>query len=735
MAYSKNKYSKKRRVWELQSQCYHQDKPIWTEEIVKEVVDKLSAEKYEDGKPKLVRWAWCLHDKDKILEENLEDLLRQDQLSGKKVGEDRPDHIHLVLEFKHAVYNTHLKKISGLPIEFIRDPNAKYNQFMAIATYLSHCRAEERAKGKALYPDNEIHCNFDYSVEVRKYLAKKDKYLNQIRKSPRYFADQMINEVERGEFDLEEAKERIKDQEGYAYYLRYEKELRAARTEFIKRHYEMKPRINYYIYGESGTGKSTISKYLAKALFPDIQDFECYYTVGAAGVRFDDYEYQPVIIWEDVRAEDLLREYKREGILNLMELSPKKRSYSIKYGKTTLTHQVNIFTGPVQFDEFVEKLLGSYSEGGQVIGEDTDKEQAYRRFPVTINVLKNEVSIYANDRIYMKKRKSVYEMYARVLNVDIAKLNEYYAGQALEETFAKITQPVVNLHRRFMESMSPGTKLVEPEYATSVIEVIEGYGEVKDSFDKEKNQYIECCEGYLKAFCFEDGSLGPYFSKPEWKMGDVLKGEYSGISCPFTFEDWVKEGRPKDMAESVLGIDGHEHKDIYSKDREQKINMAWLEKAENIASETRAYKRASERGENPPIPEGVSEEDIEDGEWIPTPTPEEIEAMLDELSNEETDYDDRWVEEWYPECFDEYPKKLDLVTNQFLLLKSNDALKSWVSSIFDYPDADAVWAYYFSRKFKNIVKEKWDVIKQVCIEKGWVDDEISWYCLYQSNIY
>ena len=362
MAKSKSKDSTKikRRVWELQSQCVHDGIEIWTPEIVKKVIEKLEAEKLDNGKPALKRWAWCMHDKDKVLEENIEQLRIKDPTSTLKIGDVRPAHIHLALEFENAVYNTHLQKISGLPIEYIRTPNARYNQFMAIATYLSHCRAEEQAKGKHQYSVDEIHYKgFDYVEEVRKYLAVKDNKESQIRKSPRYLADTIINRVERGELSVEDAKELIKETEGFSYFLRYEKEIRAARTEFIKRHYEMKPRINYYIYGAAGSGKSTISKYLAKALFPDLQDFECYYTVGAAGVRFDDYEFQPVIIWEDVRGEELLREYKREGLLNLMELSPKKRSYNIKYGKVTLTHQVNIFTGPVQFDEFIKVMMYS----------------------------------------------------------------------------------------------------------------------------------------------------------------------------------------------------------------------------------------------------------------------------------------------------------------------------------------------------------------------------------------
>ena len=190
--------------------------------------------------------------------------------------------------------------------------------------------------------------------------------------------------------------------------MRYEKEFRVARAEYIKTRYIMQKRINIYIYGKSGSGKSTLSQWLARALFPDLEDYECFYTVGAKGVRFDDYEYQPVIIWEDIRPEDLLREYKREGILNLLELSPKKRSYNIKFGKVTLTHRVNIFTCPNSFEEFSEYLMGAHNVGNQRIREEVDKEQLSRRFPIIINILENRIEIKRNVRIYDDADKSAY---------------------------------------------------------------------------------------------------------------------------------------------------------------------------------------------------------------------------------------------------------------------------------------------------------------------------------------
>ena len=53
MAKSKSKKTEsiKRRVWELQSQCMHDGKEIWTPEIVTKVIEKLEEEKLDNGKP------------------------------------------------------------------------------------------------------------------------------------------------------------------------------------------------------------------------------------------------------------------------------------------------------------------------------------------------------------------------------------------------------------------------------------------------------------------------------------------------------------------------------------------------------------------------------------------------------------------------------------------------------------------------------------------------------------
>jgi len=708
---SKKTESIKRRVWELQSQCYHEGKEIWTPEIVTSVIEKLEEEKLDNGKPALKRWAWCMHDKDKVLEENIEQLRIKNPNTTLEIGDPRPAHIHLALEFENAVYNTHLQKISGLPIEFVRKPNARYNQFMAIATYLSHQRAEELAKGKYHYPTEEIHCSsgFDYDKEVKKYLIVRDKKEEEIRKAPRYVADMTINMIERGELSVEDAKEQIKETKGFAYFLRYEKEFRAARTEFVKRHYEMKPRINYYIYGSAGSGKSTISKYLAKALFPDLKDFECYYTVGAAGVRFDDYNYEPILIWEDVRGEELLREYKREGLLNLLEPSPKKRSYNIKYGKVTLTHQVNIFTGPVPFQEFIEVMMGSYSEGGQKIEEDRDKEQAFRRFPVIINVKSNEIEVLTNTRIFEDTDTSEYKRYARILNVSIAQLNEFYTGDALDQAFSVITEPIVNLHRKYMERMSGDKKRSDKEDAPSRIEIIEGYDEVEESIKTEREPYHLRCKYILDNHRLSDGTFGPYVSNDEWMLGDELDGEHEGLFCPFTYEQWITMGRPKaspdnDMVDildnwSSVDISKPYEADGFTSDIDE-ANEEY-ERLLALLPVIREYKEAIERGETPSLPEGISEEDLEASEYLELDDDEF--ADIPDLIDDSDDY-----------------KEILLLTEHFLKTKDEEDLKAWVVAISNLSAHTAS------------MEDCWFRVRDAVLKSGLAKDEIDWYRLYQT---
>ena len=669
MADNKDYPKIKRRVWEIQSQCYHNGKAIWTPEIVEKVIEKLSAEKLSDGKPVLKRWAWCNHDKDKVREENIEQLRFSDPLKEYNIGDDRPAHIHLALEFANAVYNTRLEKVTGLDIHFIRKPEAKYMQFMAIATYLSHCKQAEQDKGKHLYPVEEIHCNFNYAEEVDKYLARTR---NMLQSNPRNLANSYINKIESGDLRFEDAKRKIRESaEGFAFFLRYEKELRAARAEYIRRHYEMKPRANYYIFGESGTGKSTLSKYIARALFPTFEEYECYYTVGATGVRYDDFDHQPTIIFEDIRGETLCDEYGSEGILNLMELNPKKRSYSIKFGKVTLTHQVNIFTTPDRFEVFAEQLMGKEYKDDE-IGEHI--EQVYRRFPLYIEVRRDEILVYGNDRIYKDAKKSEFNLYYRIENTNIGKLNRLYGGDALDKIFATITAPIVELHNQFMDKMSIAEKVTDEEFVPKIIKVVDF---TQGAEDNSVDMYHAFCMDMLDSMRLPNGELGPYISMPEWTLGDELTGEYGGLYCPMTYEQWKEIGKPEKYSSSIYdglyGSDAHRAKDS------QMIANAWRQAMETSS----------------------------------------------DTNDEETD------EEFYEEEYrtKKYVERITTATAKLMGACDEQELTLWVHEILN-DDSDGRILSEGSEAYKHLM-DCWGKVRSFYIENGLAEDEIDWYRLYQ----
>ena len=714
MADKKETKRKRHRVWEIQSQCEHDGKAIWTPDIVEKVIKKLEDEKLPDEKPSLVRWAWCMHDKDTVREENIEQLRLTDPLHEYKIGDPRPAHIHLVLQFENPIENTSLAKTANLPINFIREPEARKWQFEAIATYLSHCREDERKKGKHLYPVEEIHCgNFDYTKEVTAYLAQRRKSLQ--KSNPRQVANDYINRIESGKLKFEDAKREIREgTEGYAFFLRYEKELRAARSEFIKRTYEMKPRINYYIFGGSGTGKSTMSKYLAKALFPNLEDYECFYTVGATGVRFDDYEYQPVIIWEDIRGDDLRKEYGSEGVLNLMELNPKKRSYNIKFGKVTLTHQVNIFTSPYNFDLFVEKLMADDKEGG---GQSTEalRFQARRRFPVVINISNNEIEVLANSQIFFNTEDIVFRKYARIENANIKLLLRDRAGKSLDKEFDKITKPIVKLHNDFTAKMSSDPKFLGEEHVSSIIKVIEGYDEVEESIRNESEEYHQCCEKFLIDHRLDDGSFGPYISRKGWSLPEPA--EYvMEVYCPFTLEQW------KDMGRAIPDEDIAEE-GMYAEDIQDFVNQDNMKERDRLLSIIEQFgdTEEAEEDDEPLLPEGVSEEDLENSKYMMTD-----EEMAAAFANIDMDEEHSVIPEW----FEEYEAQISSSTHQFLSSKAEEDFRAWCHSLFAGHLYNEI--KYYNVAWDCLIKN-WNTVKNACLEAGIVNDGLEWYRYYQED--
>lgn len=398
------------------------------------------------------------------------------------IGTEKAEHIHLALEFKNAVYYSSVAKQLGLSVGCIQKPRAKKYQFDAMATYLTHKSPVEQAKGKHRYPDSEVMVlvgDFDYTEVTDNYMkwadeqAKKaEKAAHRKRKMPfinpvvdgnrvvigdkvfeptnpddTHFVDMVrkplgedavraiVNLIEAGDMTIKD----VISEYRYAAYLEHKRDFDAARIRYIKAHHAMASRYNFYI-GPSfdvkdggGIGKTAMSRMLAQALFPDLEDFEAYHEVCDLKVPFEGYDWQPCIIWNEARACGLTRILGREKVFDILEPHPGKNQINVKYGSTILTNSVNIINGIAPYKEFMLGLAEAYKD---VFGSDNDDEptnQVFRRFPFILELTPDSFDFYVNQGFFNELYG--YRDYVRAVHYGVSIrdfMNKYSDGARLE---------------------------------------------------------------------------------------------------------------------------------------------------------------------------------------------------------------------------------------------------------------------------------------------------------------
>ena len=123
--------------------------------------------------------------------------------------------------------------------------------------------------------------------------------------------------------------------------------------------------------GGGGAGKGLLAKALARSLYPDLSDDrDIFFEVGSAGNLFDQYDGQPVLLWNDYRSDELLKALgKRGNVFNVFESHPTAQLQNVKYSTTMLLNTVNIVNSVEPVMDFFSNLAG-----------DEDPNQVYRRF-------------------------------------------------------------------------------------------------------------------------------------------------------------------------------------------------------------------------------------------------------------------------------------------------------------------------------------------------------------------
>lgn len=231
--------------------------------------------------------------------------------------------------------------------------------------YLTHANAPDKYQ----YDDSEVHANFDWLTEAQESTSRTSGRLDEVIRG---ITDGTIRAYNMTEYisGEEYVKHRVKIKAAFEYRLNY---VKAHIGELVK----MKNIV--WIYGETGTGKTTFAKATAKA-------YGFAYAMTSVGTNpFDDYLDEPCVIMDDLRADDL----RFNDLLGILDPYNFKHAAARYHNKALQTQLVIVTT--IQSPEKFARACN----GGELDSEDA--RQLYRRINTVFEVTKAEVISYVYD--------------------------------------------------------------------------------------------------------------------------------------------------------------------------------------------------------------------------------------------------------------------------------------------------------------------------------------------------
>ena len=455
----------RKRIFNIMQYEYHPDNAYDEDgNLIPGVEPLLSQAQIDDGLRHrcFTNWAYIWHDKDVYTEEDEKKNPRH------RAGETKPRHAHIVIQCKNAQEVSDVARWFGIPENFIHLPKERKGAqeseeglrmpsgrgaFLDCVRYLTHEDKRQQDLGKTLYPDDDVVANFDWRTEVDKYVEGRMSKADVMRQ----------NVLQKG-WTLKQCRE-----EDPLTYSKIRSSLPPLRLDYLMDKEPCPFRINIYIDGPGGMGKSSFCEYIAQVLFQGVDD--PYFVVGNdERVTFDGYDGQPIIIWDDWRVTDFIQRFNPQGTYRILDPHPKKLSEQAKHSRVVLTNAINIIDGVQPYDEFISGLAGTYTNKRTGIHyQAEDETQAWRRFPMILCVHEDDFDVLLNEGFVNKDMRAIKSMmmYAHVRG-SMKNVMERLDGEAKEKVLLDFSRPVLDGVKKVEESHEDKISdpaLIPPEFA------------------------------------------------------------------------------------------------------------------------------------------------------------------------------------------------------------------------------------------------------------------------------
>ena len=392
------------------------------------------------------RWAYGCHDRD--VYSALDEEMNPDHVQ----GNCKPRHWHICIEMgSNAAEIGTIAKWFGIPENFVNIAKGA-GAFLDCVQYLTHEGEKQQELGKRLYDDSEIHANFDFREALNKRSENKIKYGKDLDEKAQMEYDVLYNGKTLKECEHEDR----------LTFMENLDRLKKLRLEFISRMNPPSTRMNFYVEGTGGIGKGVMCRALARSLCPiSDDDDDIFFNVGPKGAPFEGYDGQPVIIWNDRRHYDLLKELGGRGnVFNVFDVHPTKQRQNIKYGSINLCNTINIVNSVEPWTDFLNGLCDAHDN------EDSeDRSQSYRRFPFISILHADDYDLMLN-RGFMEDTDNFFEYFEHKNIIgNMQKIRARCRGneKLAQMIEARAIEPVLQLYGEVMEKFKDSPMSADEE--------------------------------------------------------------------------------------------------------------------------------------------------------------------------------------------------------------------------------------------------------------------------------